>query len=222
MIIQIDPNFASSFRVRLEIAGLLHNNVLNLFKETHPEYYSLIRHGDVLQILEDDYIQYVFLIYKKGSDVRLFYQKYNIPEDFFGDFHVDYWNHINYKNLFNSMGFLCHIYIDFIRIPEVYRERYKPLRPDLEFYRNHDKFNTIPEDELNLRYFRAKNLIYIFHCYEEKPQRLSIYRTITIDAPSRWKTIYCIVKLLGLHKRAVVTANHPLRLLERKEFELTD
>ena len=37
-----------------------------------------------------------------------------------------------------------------------------------------------------------------------------------------WVVIKSVVKLLSLHQRAVVTANHPLRLLERKEFEETD
>jgi len=35
----------------------------------------------------------------------------------------------------------------------------------------------------------------------------------------RWVPIKCCVKLLGLHSRAVVTANHPLRKLERGEFK---
>ena len=35
----------------------------------------------------------------------------------------------------------------------------------------------------------------------------------------KWVFIRCSVKLLGLHQRAVVTANHPLRKLERGEFK---
>lgn len=34
-----------------------------------------------------------------------------------------------------------------------------------------------------------------------------------------WSLIKCAVKLLGLHQRAVVTANHPLRKFERGEFQ---
>ncbi len=35
----------------------------------------------------------------------------------------------------------------------------------------------------------------------------------------KWLLIKCAVKLLSLHQRAVVTANHPLRKLERGEFK---
>jgi hypothetical protein len=35
----------------------------------------------------------------------------------------------------------------------------------------------------------------------------------------KWLPIRCAVKFLGLHSRAVVTANHPLRKLERGEFK---
>jgi hypothetical protein len=34
----------------------------------------------------------------------------------------------------------------------------------------------------------------------------------------KWTLVKCVVKFLGLHQRAVVTANHPLRKLERDEF----
>ena len=39
------------------------------------------------------------------------------------------------------------------------------------------------------------------------------------DVLSKWVLMRCSVKLLGLHKRAVVTANHPLRKLARGEFK---
>lgn len=35
---------------------------------------------------------------------------------------------------------------------------------------------------------------------------------------NRWVTLKCCVKLLSLHKRAVIIANHPLRKLARGEF----
>jgi len=38
-------------------------------------------------------------------------------------------------------------------------------------------------------------------------------------AKRRWVIFKAFTKFLMVHKRAVVTANHPLRLLERKEFE---
>jgi hypothetical protein len=45
---------------------------------------------------------------------------------------------------------------------------------------------------------------------------------IKVLAKRRWVIVKCIVLVLGIHKRAVVTANHPLRKLKRKEFEETD
>ncbi len=40
-------------------------------------------------------------------------------------------------------------------------------------------------------------------------------------ARGRWSIIKSCVKLLSLHMRAVITANHPMRLLERGVFQLT-
>ena len=206
---EVDQNFASSFHV--ECVSDIRN-----FKKWYPRYYSLIRHGDILTSDE-----YNYFVYIKGNDFKLLWHFNCIPEEFCGDFHIDYWENINDVNIFSKTDKLPYIDIDpCLDVPRVYQERYKPLRPDLQFYCNHDKFKTIPEDELNVRYFRVKNLIYIFHCYEEKPISLYIHHTISIQAPSRWKILHCLVKLLSLHKRAVVTANHPDRLLERNEFQL--
>jgi hypothetical protein len=49
------------------------------------------------------------------------------------------------------------------------------------------------------------------------PTKLRYFRKVL--AKRRWVIIKCIVLALGIHKRAVVSANHPLRLLERGEFE---
>ena len=45
------------------------------------------------------------------------------------------------------------------------------------------------------------------------------YKMYKVIKKNRWLTIKIIVKVLGLHSRAVVTANHPLRKLERGEFK---
>ncbi len=39
-------------------------------------------------------------------------------------------------------------------------------------------------------------------------------------AKRRWVTIKCVTLILGIHKRAVVTANHPDRLLQQGVFEI--
>ena len=43
---------------------------------------------------------------------------------------------------------------------------------------------------------------------------------IKILAKRRWVTIKCVTLILGIHKRAVVTANHPDRLLQQGVFEI--
>ena len=42
---------------------------------------------------------------------------------------------------------------------------------------------------------------------------------IKVLAKRRWVYLKCVVLILGIHKRAVVTANHPDRLLEQGVFE---
>jgi len=49
--------------------------------------------------------------------------------------------------------------------------------------------------------------------YREWQQAVSSYR---------WKTVRCLVHLLSLHKRAVITANHPLRKKARGEFSVRE
>jgi hypothetical protein len=46
------------------------------------------------------------------------------------------------------------------------------------------------------------------------------YKMYKVIKKNRWVTIKCLVLILGLHSKAVVTANHPLRKLSRNEFRL--
>jgi len=64
-------------------------------------------------------------------------------------------------------------------------------------------------------YFRAQRLASQWW-NEESPV---IATLLKLYIPWRWKLLFACVKLLSLHKRATVTANHPLRKLERGEFE---
>jgi hypothetical protein len=61
-----------------------------------------------------------------------------------------------------------------------------------------------------------------FYKYKEFIKPESHMYFIKVLAKRRWVVVKCIVLVLGIHKRAVVTANHPLRLLERGEFKETD
>jgi hypothetical protein len=46
------------------------------------------------------------------------------------------------------------------------------------------------------------------------------YKMYKVIKKNRWMTIKCLVLILGLHSKAVITANHPLRKLSRNEFQL--
>jgi len=61
-----------------------------------------------------------------------------------------------------------------------------------------------------------------FHKYKEFIKPESHMYFIKVLAKRRWVVVKCIVLILGIHKRAVVTANHPLRKLERGEFNKSD
>jgi len=58
---------------------------------------------------------------------------------------------------------------------------------------------------------------FILPIQKEAPELWS--RLKTIWSRRKWLAVRCSVKLLGLHQRAVVTANHPLRKLARGEFK---
>jgi ankyrin repeat protein len=58
---------------------------------------------------------------------------------------------------------------------------------------------------------------FILPLQKENPELWS--RLKTIWSRRKWLVVRCSVKLLGLQQRAVVTANHPLRKLERGEFK---
>lgn len=57
-------------------------------------------------------------------------------------------------------------------------------------------------------------------CSVTYKQYFKVYRKFLIT--HKWLLIRCAVKFLGLHSRAVVSANHPLRKLERGEFKDED
>jgi ankyrin repeat protein len=82
----------------------------------------------------------------------------------------------------------------------------------------------------NIAGFRLENIIFlvrrgaridfkiILPLQKENPELWSILKAIW--ARRKWLVMKCSVKFLSLHQRAVVTANHPLRKLERSEFTL--
>ena len=78
-------------------------------------------------------------------------------------------------------------------------------------------FHTQLNDYTTL-FIKHGALINEFYKYKLKlgPKSHTYFRNLL--AKRRWVTIKCLVSILGLHSRAVVTANHPLRKLERGEF----
>jgi ankyrin repeat protein len=61
-----------------------------------------------------------------------------------------------------------------------------------------------------------------FYKYKEFIKPESHMYFIKVLAKRRWVYLKTIVIILGVHKRAVVTANHPLRKLQRGEFNNSD
>ena len=59
-----------------------------------------------------------------------------------------------------------------------------------------------------------------FYKYKEFIEPESRDYFIKVLAKRRWVTIKCVVLTLGIHKRAVIKANHPDRLLEQGVFEI--
>lgn len=98
-----------------------------------------------------------------------------------------------------------------------------------EFVKNQLYFNVqyfhfvyydrkINDDHYNFNICDDRTLERKMNCYlgHEPTRGYKMYKVIK---KNRWLTIKIIVKVLGLHSRAVVTANHPLRKLERGEFK---
>jgi hypothetical protein len=79
----------------------------------------------------------------------------------------------------------------------------------------------INDDHYNFNICNSKTLeIEMNHYLGHDPTRG--YKMYKVIKKNRWVKIKCIVIALSLHKRAVVTANHPLRLLERGDFNKSD
>lgn len=77
------------------------------------------------------------------------------------------------------------------------------------YYRNNTEFNICDDRTLERK----------INCYlDHDPSRG--YKMYKVIKKNRWVTIKCLVLILGLHSRAVVTANNPLRKLERGEFNV--
>jgi hypothetical protein len=80
-----------------------------------------------------------------------------------------------------------------------------------------------PEEEVIFR-----KLIFKVKDYRELAKRLNrtedsvliklIYYKKELRKEARWKILFCATKFLGVHKRAVITANHPDRLKELGVF----
>ncbi len=88
-----------------------------------------------------------------------------------------------------------------------------------------NKFGITPIGSAINRSNRQTIEILMKHRAKIKPDETSIIRACCPAAyhkwvRGRWILIRCCVKLLSLHKRAVITANHPLRKLARSEFEV--
>ena len=73
--------------------------------------------------------------------------------------------------------------------------------------------------DLLIRYGALTNEFYKYRHFSTEHKQNYFIKVL---AKRRWVTIKCATLILSLHKRAVITANHPLRLLERGDFNKSD
>jgi len=80
-----------------------------------------------------------------------------------------------------------------------------------------DNYGITPIMDAKVSHANACNVA-TFIKYGAKPTR-DMKLAYQLWIRKKWVPIRCCMKLLSLHKRAVITANHPLRKLARNEFD---
>jgi hypothetical protein len=92
-----------------------------------------------------------------------------------------------------------------------------------DYYNRRDKLN--PKFKMATRVGSCYHLIMRRHPSIEYTTRLTtkaswfVQEVTRLNTKMRWTLVKAAVKILGLHSRAVITANHPNRKRDRGEFE---
>jgi len=193
----------------------------------YPHYFALIRHGDMVLDTSENIISFFT---KKENEVNLIRHSPGFIPDIFkaiDEFPVEYWE---CPNEIVVSGKHTHVNISYDELPisESIQKRIQPLTKDkIHFLLRHDPDyfdEDVPEERWedleSCNFLRYNNKVYVISSQKKKnyiPYDEMLYEN---DVPSRWGIIKACIWLLVLHKKAVVSANHPERKRERKEFEV--
>ena len=236
-----DPDYATLFFMESGYYNFekCSHLVIEEIKKTNK--FHLIRHGDILfntafnEQHEYDGL-YFFVKVEDGEFVLVKSVNNMIPRVFktIEEFPEEYWEDPAEIIISGNRVHFYAINSDMIPVSESIEKRIQPMtQQSINFILRHDPDffdDDIPEDAfdeclLNNKMFRYKNKVYVFSATQYQRTPPPGYITFddvfySNDVPSRWGIVRAFVWLLVLHQKAVVTANHPLRKLERKEFDI--
>lgn len=208
-------------------------NIIEEFKQTNK--FHLIKNGDVLfnTSLNENQLSDGFYFIHKVNDFIHFIKPVNrLPNIFkvIEEFPVNYWD--NPVQVVISGRRINHVILNIVELPvsENIIKRIQPMTKQsiklfLRYYPgyfNDDNPEVRWEECLTNRTFRYNNKVYVISGESEDiPPGYIPYTELfyEVSVPSRWGIFKALVWLLVLHKRAVVSANHPLRKLQRGEFQ---
>ncbi len=96
------------------------------------------------------------------------------------------------------------------------------VMPILFYFMRYSSYNIIKYIDLLIQYGALINEFYKYrdHLENQNIEKQNIYHFKQILAKRRWVIIKCVTIALSLHKRAVITANHPDRLKLSGAFEI--
>ena len=201
--------------------------ILHELRTIYPFYFAMIRHGDM--IFDSAQSRICFFIKKENEVSFIYYSSASFIPDIFkaiDEFPVDYWECPNEIVVSGKKYRLNNISYDELPISENIQKRIQPLTKDkIHFLLRHDPEyfdDYVPkerwEDLESCNFLRYNNKVYVISSQKRKnyiPYDEMMYEN---DVPSRWGIFKALIWLLILHKKAVITANHPERKRERNEF----
>lgn len=245
-----DPGFATLFFMESGYCNFEKCSHLVIEEIKKTDKFHLVRHGDILFNTafndQEEYDgMYFFVKVEDGASTRdalksetgdfVLVKSVNnmIPRVFktIEDFPEEYWEDPVEVIISGNRVHFYAINSDMIPVSESIEKRIQPMtQKSINLILRHDPDffdDDIPEVAFNhcLLYnkmFRYKNKVYVFSSRQLTPPGYITFDDVfySNEVPSRWGIVRAFVWLLVLHQKAVVTAIHPLRKLERKEFEI--
>ena len=229
-----DPDYATLFFMESGYYNFekCSHLVIEEIKKTNK--FHLIRHGDILYntaINDQEEYDGLYFFVKNSDGDFVFVKSVNnmIPRVFktIEEFPEEYWEDPAEIIISGNRVHFYAINSDMIPVSESIEKRIQPMtQKSINFILRHDPdfFDDVAFNHCLLynKMFRYKNKVYVFSSRQLTPPGYIYFDDVfySNEVPSRWGIVRAFVWLLVLHQKAVVTANHPLRKLERKEFEI--